>query len=158
MNIAYLAHRIPYPPNKGDKIRSYHHLRHLAQRHDVSLFAFVDDPEDLAGVGPLKEFCRNVEVVVLGRAVALARGALALAMGGSFSEGFYSSSVMAQLIASVARERPFDVAWAFSSVMAQYLDLARAPRRIADCVDVDSEKWQQYADDSKQPQRFFYGI
>ena len=41
-----LVHRIPYPPNKGDKIRSYHLLRHLSRNFQVHLGAFVDAPED----------------------------------------------------------------------------------------------------------------
>jgi hypothetical protein len=57
MRILYLAHRIPYPPNKGDKIRSYHHLRYLAQRHDIHLVAFVDAPEDERGAEALRAYC-----------------------------------------------------------------------------------------------------
>ena len=45
-DILYLTHRIPYPPNKGDKIRSWHILKHLAQRYRVHLGTFVDDPDD----------------------------------------------------------------------------------------------------------------
>ena len=55
-----LAHRIPYPPNKGDKIRSYHLLRHLAKTHRVFLGAFVDDPNDYAGVSALEQHCEQV--------------------------------------------------------------------------------------------------
>ena len=44
--LLYLTHRIPYPPNKGDKVRSFNILRHLAERHQVYLGTFVDDPDD----------------------------------------------------------------------------------------------------------------
>jgi glycosyltransferase involved in cell wall biosynthesis len=46
--LLFLAHRIPYPPTKGDKIRAWHMLEHLAARHRVSLGCLVDDPADLA--------------------------------------------------------------------------------------------------------------
>jgi len=45
-NLLYLVHRLPYPPNKGDKVRSYHLLKHLAARHRVFLGTFIDDPQD----------------------------------------------------------------------------------------------------------------
>ena len=45
-NLLYLVHRLPYPPNKGDKVRSYHLLQHLLARHRVFLGTFIDDPED----------------------------------------------------------------------------------------------------------------
>ena len=46
MKVLLLVHRLPYPPNKGDKVRSYHLLRHLARQHEVYLGTFVDDPDD----------------------------------------------------------------------------------------------------------------
>ena len=42
--LLFLAHRIPYPPTKGDKIRAWHMLDHLAARHKVDLGCLVDDP------------------------------------------------------------------------------------------------------------------
>ena len=45
-NILFLAHRIPFPPNKGDKIRSYHFLSYLTTIYNVYLGAFIDDPND----------------------------------------------------------------------------------------------------------------
>ena len=47
-NLLYLVHRLPYPPNKGDKVRSYHLLKHLAAQHRVFLGTFIDDPQDEA--------------------------------------------------------------------------------------------------------------
>ena len=158
MRIIYLAHRIPYPPNKGDKIRSYHHVRHLAERHDVSVFAFVDEAADEDGAARLREYCREVVTIRLHKPVALARGALWLAAGRSLSEGFYRSRALRHAIARAAAREPFDVAWAFSSVMAQYFAATNAPRRIVDCVDVDSEKWRQFGEDSRGPLRYAYRL
>ncbi|MFI5397429.1 MAG: TIGR03087 family PEP-CTERM/XrtA system glycosyltransferase [Candidatus Binatia bacterium] len=156
MRILYLAHRIPYPPNKGDKIRSYHHVRHLAERHEVSLFTFVDDAADEDGAARLCEVCREVVTIRLRKPVALVRGALSLGAGRSLSEGFYHWPAMRRAIARAAAREPFDVVWAFSSVMAQYLDAARARWRVVDYVDVDSEKWRQFGHDSWGPLRQAY--
>ena len=54
-SLLYLVHRLPYPPNKGDKVRSYHLLRHLAKRHRVFLGTFVDDPDDLRHVDVVRD-------------------------------------------------------------------------------------------------------
>ena len=48
MEILFLAHRIPFPPDKGDKIRSYRWLKALAARHSVHLGCFIDDRQDRA--------------------------------------------------------------------------------------------------------------
>ena len=64
-DILFLAHRIPYPPDKGDKIRSWNILRYLAERANVHLGAFVDDPDDLAHVAALEALCKSVKLVPL---------------------------------------------------------------------------------------------
>ena len=53
--LLFLAHRIPYPPQKGDKIRSWHILSHLSQRYRVHLACFIDDPDDWRHVDRLRE-------------------------------------------------------------------------------------------------------
>jgi len=158
MRILYLAHRIPYPPNKGDKIRSYHHVRYLAERHEVHLVAFVDDPADFAGGDALQEICREVVLVPLDRRRALARGALSLARGRSLSEGYFGGEAMRAAVKGVLAGRTFDVAWAFCSPMAEFLAQTNAPLRIADFVDMDSEKWLQLGAFSPIPWRWLYRL
>ena len=64
-SLVYLAHRMPYPPNKGDKIRSYHMLRFLAARYRVHVGTFVDDEDDWRHVPVLEQFCQEVFAVGL---------------------------------------------------------------------------------------------
>ena len=55
--LLFLAHRIPYPPDKGDKVRSYHFLRHLAERYRLFLGTFIDDAADLPHRARLEALC-----------------------------------------------------------------------------------------------------
>ena len=63
--LLFLAHRIPYPPDKGDKIRAWHLLRHLARRYRVHLGAFVDDPADWRHADTLAAVCASSHLVDL---------------------------------------------------------------------------------------------
>ena len=63
--LLYLVHRIPYPPNKGDKVRSFNILRQLARRHRVFLGTFVDHPDDLRHVEALSQWCEDVHAVAI---------------------------------------------------------------------------------------------
>ena len=63
--LLFLAHRIPFPPNKGDKIRSFHLLRHLSARYEIHLGAFVDDPEDWQYQDALKPYCKSIKLLPL---------------------------------------------------------------------------------------------
>src|SRR3990170_4120479 len=57
--ILFLAHRIPYPPNKGDKLRAYQVLNHWTKHHKVFLGCFIDNPEDLRHRDLLREQCAD---------------------------------------------------------------------------------------------------
>ena len=61
MRILMLAHRIPYPPHTGDKVRAYHVARHLAKGHELTLAFPIDDRADWAGLDPLRGEFRDLE-------------------------------------------------------------------------------------------------
>ena len=67
MNVLYIAHRIPYPPNKGDKLRSFNQIKALSERHAIWCAAFADDPDDRVYAALLHHWCREVCVLPLNR-------------------------------------------------------------------------------------------
>ena len=77
--LLFLCHRIPFPPNKGDKIRSYQLLRHLARRYAVQLATFVDDRADRGHLRALEGLCDDVRAIELAPAVARVRSLTARA-------------------------------------------------------------------------------
>src|SRR5258707_4986985 len=78
MNILYLAHRIPYPPNKGEKIRAFHQIQQLAKTHAVYLACLIDEEEDWQFVPKLETCCAAVDVVARQRLTFLWQNARAL--------------------------------------------------------------------------------
>jgi sugar transferase (PEP-CTERM/EpsH1 system associated) len=158
MRILYLAHRVPYPPNKGEKTRVYHHLRHLSASHEVHLLSSVDDPAEAAGADALRRFCRSVELVRLRHAPALARAAAALLGGGSLSAAYFDAGALRRAVERAAARGPFDLAWASSSAAAVHLEGARPRRRIVDFIDIDSEKWREFARFTGLPVAWAYRV
>ncbi len=158
MNILYLAHRIPYPPDKGDKLRAYRHLEHLSRRHRVWCACFIDQESDVEHVDALRRICVDVAAVPLNRRSAMFRGAVGLLRGSTVTESFYRDPAMNEVLERWASAVRFDVVVAFSSSMAGYAKGIRARRRVLDLCDCDSEKWLAYARASYGPMRFVYGI
>ena len=147
--ILFLAHRIPYPPDKGDKIRSWHFLDGLADRSTVHLGAFVDDETDWAHEPTLRQRCGEVCLRALPPRLATARSTLGLLSGEPLTLPYYRDRVLSQWVRDVAIRRRIDGVFVFSSSMAQYATPAlvgRSTRRVLDLCDVDSDKWRQYAD------------
>jgi len=143
--LLFLAHRLPYPPTKGDKVRSHHLLRHLAHRYRVVLGSFIDDPQDWQHVEALGALCAEVHVEPIVRWSRRIRSARALLTGEALTLPYFHSSALDEWVKDVVRRERIERAFVFSSPMAQYvLDLPRM-RSIVDFVDLDSAKWGDYA-------------
>ncbi len=144
--ILFLSHRIPYPPNKGDKIRSWNFLKHLASRHDVSLASFFDDPDDLRHAEILRDICVDCYLEPIARSPLQWRNLSAFGQRKPITLTHYHSRAMRDHVATLTAQRP-DVIFAFSGAMTQYMTDGLSPgtRAIVDFADVDSDKWLQYA-------------
>lgn len=145
MRIMFLVHRVPYPPNKGDKIRALWELKSLAGKHEIDLFAFYDAPEDRESVDQLRPFCRECYVEPLSWWGSRLRALAAALRGRPFTTAFFQSSRMAKRIHDALASRNYDAVLIFSSSMAQYVENETGLARVLDMVDVDSAKWADYA-------------
>jgi sugar transferase (PEP-CTERM/EpsH1 system associated) len=157
MNILYLAHRIPYPPNKGDKIRSWNELRYLAARHTVHLGCLADAPEDLTHVTTLRPLVESLEVAPLAPRRARLASLAALATGGPLSVRYFASTRLRRYVESVLSRGRLDAVLVFSSPMAAYVWDVPLPR-VMDFCDVDSDKWSQYAKRAPHALRPVYAL
>lgn len=154
--LLFLVHRIPYPPTKGDKVRSYNLLRYLAGRYRVHLGAFVDDAADFAHAPALRELCGECHLVRLNPALARVKSLIGLASGEPLTLPYYRSASMSRWVKQVLHATPVDGVLVFSSAMAQYVMSATGVPRVADLVDVDSDKWRQYAATRSWPYSAIY--
>ena len=145
-NLLLLVHRIPYPPNKGDKIRSYNLLKHLAQHYRVYLATFVDDADDWQHVPRVKALCAEAHFASLNPKLARVRSLGALLGNRSLSLDYYRDRALKNWVDDVIRREKISRIVVFSSAMAQYAEAYPEARRVVDFVDVDSDKWRQYAE------------
>jgi sugar transferase (PEP-CTERM/EpsH1 system associated) len=158
-NLLYLVHRLPYPPNKGDKVRSYHLLKHLTQQHRVFLGTFVDDPSDEAYVDTVRALCPDLHVASLNPRRSKVRSLIGLLTQQSLSERYYQNTSMQAWVNQTLARHQFDAIVIFSSVMAQYVPTRSStdsPPMLVDFVDVDSAKWTQYAPQHRWPLSWLY--
>lgn len=152
MRILLLTHRPPFPPDKGDKIRSFHLLEHLAQRHEVHLATLVDDPADLAHLPQLAARVRSLAHARIDGPLRRPLAALALLAGRSASVAYFHSGDLQRQVDAVLGSVEVDCVFAYSSPMAEYVLRSRHARgrlaralKVIDYVDVDSAKWADYA-------------
>jgi len=163
--ILYLAHRIPYPPNKGDKIRSFNEVKHLGKFCTIDLICFADNPGDMKYRKKLESFCNRVKVIPLDTLAATLRGAISLALGKTISQGYFYKKEFQRVFDNWTSETLYDSIVCFSSPMAEYVfnsqsfsgSTARGSL-VMDFCDLDSDKWLQYARESGFPKRILFNM
>lgn len=151
--VLFLAHRVPFPPDRGDKIRGYHILQYLAQRRPVHLLAFADDPRDLEPTADARAMTASVRVVRRNKG-QLRSAAEALATGRPASLAAFHNPAMHDAVAELLATRPIETIHVFSSQMAQYVPARTTARIVMDFCDVDSAKFAAYAEDARGPMRW----
>lgn len=145
MRVLYLCHRVPYPPNKGDKIRAFHELQAIAARHEVDLFTLADCAGDLKAQKPLHQYCRYVDIVPLNPTWARLRTLPLIVTQQPLSVSYFYSAELDRQIRKATIHRSYDRIFVYCSSMAQYVRGVYDVPTLMDIVDVDSDKWVQYA-------------
>lgn len=156
--LLFLCHRIPYPPNKGDKIRSFHLLHHLAQYFDIHLATFIDDPADKPWISNVRKYCKSAVFLDLSKQRATLRSLRAFVSNAPLSIPYYADKGMQEWVDSTLKEHGIRHVLVFSSSMAQYVMNSGVSfeRKVLDFVDIDSDKWQQYAEQQSWPKSWVY--
>ncbi len=155
-NLLFLVHRIPYPPNKGDKIRSFNFLKGLANHYNIHLAAFIDDPDDWQYVAKVESLTMTSVFVKLNSSVAKIKSFSGLLTNKALSLPYYRSNQVQNWVDKTIAENNIKKVFIYSSVMAQYVEKYSHLNVIVDFVDVDSDKWLQYSKKSSWPMSWVY--
>jgi sugar transferase (PEP-CTERM/EpsH1 system associated) len=157
-NLIFISHRIPWPLNKGEKIRGWNVIQHLRREFDVHLGCVVDDPADMAHADRLREACASVGAFPIDRTRQKIRALLHARPGKPLMPDFYYSPALHRWVNETMARVEMDIVYIYSVAMGPYaLRLKRPqlglPRLILDAQDIDSEKWTEYAATARLPMR-----
>ncbi len=154
--LLFISHRVPYPPDKGERVRAFNEIVAMSEHFRVTLAALSHGRADMAAAQELQRWCENILVAPAGGKGGLIRGALSLLAGGSVTEGYFRSRRLRKLIAAESAREPFALVMGYSSSTLPYVLAAAAFARVIDLVDVDSAKWSGYAEAAIWPKSWLY--
>lgn len=150
-DLLFVSHRIPFPPDKGEKIRGHNLIRHLAKTYRVHLGCLVDNPDDMQHVAYLRTLCANVGAFQIDKRLQKLKALARFRPGRPLMLDYYWHPDLRRWVDRIVADHDIEVAYIFCTAMAPYaLDL-RCPARILDMQDIDSEKWAIYARNSAWP-------
>lgn len=152
-DLLFLAHRIPYPPDKGDKIRAWNIFRYLARTHRMHLGCFIDDRADRQHLATLRSQCVDLLCLPIHPRVQRVRSLLRARRGQPLSLGYFHDARLQRWVDAKLAAGAMAGVYVFSSAMAKYVMHAHGVPRVLDMVDVDSEKFTAYAQTARFPAR-----
>jgi len=145
MNVLYVCHRFPFPPNRGGKIRPYNMIRHLSAHHNVAVASIArssQEAEEGRGIAP---HCARFEMALVNKRTQVLRMAARLLTKTPSSMGWFYSPALARRIAGLLDTTRFDLIFVHCSSVAQYVAHVHGIPKILDFGDMDSQKWLEYA-------------
>lgn len=154
MRILFLSQRVPYPPNRGDKITTWRLVERLRRAHRVHVVAFAHDEDDLAAARRLHDMGVPTIAVPLDLRAAKLRSLPLLATSKALTLGVYGSVRLQAAVDELAPQT--DLAYAYSSSMGAFLERHARLKRVMHFAELDSDKWRQYAARSRFPMRQVY--
>jgi sugar transferase (PEP-CTERM/EpsH1 system associated) len=155
--ILFIVHRAPWPPDRGDRIRSWHMFEALAKLAPVHVAALADNDADAeAARTKMAPLCKSlaIEARNVSRPLALVQAVL---HGAPVSNRLFRSGALARHVDTLIAQGAISHIVAFSGQMAQYLPARFDGPVLMDFVDVDSAKFATYAEqDRRQPLNWVY--
>jgi hypothetical protein len=126
MNILFIVHRIPYPPDKGDKIRSFHEIKYLSKNHNLYLAFLVDNRKDLAYLEELRKYCVAFDYDVISHRWQKIKSLPYLLTDKPLSVPYFYSNKLQDAIDKRLEKTSIDTIICFSSPMGEYIFKSRA--------------------------------
>lgn len=155
-NLLYLVHRLPFPPNKGDKVRSYNILKYLSVKYNVFLGTFIDDMDDRIHVDVVRDMCSGLHVSEINPFYSKIKSLKGIILNNSLTVNYYDNSNLTSWVKDEILSKNIKTIVVFSSVMAKFIPDVPGLNVVVDFVDVDSVKWSSYSSQHRWPMSWLY--
>jgi polysaccharide biosynthesis protein PslH len=158
MRIFFVCQRVPFPPDRGDKITTFNEIRHLSMAHEVHVFCLADGSRDLDNISGLTNYVRSVTAVPVTRWRSRLRSLTALMTGEPLSVAAFNEKYLHNEIREQFAALKPDLIMVYSCNVAQYAEEFPQVPRLMQFAELDSSRWGQYAKRSPIPLRWIYAI
>ena len=127
MKILFLSLRCPYPPHRGDRIRSYNFIKQLSKQHEVTLAYFAESEIDIESATHLEPFCERVEWVRFHRSFAFLNTGIHCLSRCPLQLHYWYAPQMRRKIDQILAQDRFELIHAHLFRMGQYVAELQGP-------------------------------
>lgn len=151
MKILFISPRVPYPPIKGDKLRTYHFIKRLSKKHDIDLCTFYENKEELVGLEEMKKYCSEVRSVFLPKHQAYVNILRTCYNLLPFQVNYYYSKSMEREIFELTMANTYDIVYISLQRMMLYADYVKSGKIVLDRIDALSLNMKRRAENERNP-------
>ncbi len=156
MNILFLTHRFPCPPDRGDRIRSYHIIKFLSKRHNIFLASVDESIPSSIHLNCMKEFCKAVIFYQIPRKKQMLKACCYLPTCVPLSLPLFYNRRLYKDVKNLLSKEKIDLIFTYCVSMAPYTEEFSDIPKVIDFIDSDSQKWLDYAATTKSIYKFIY--
>ena len=155
-DLLFVSHCLPYPPDKGEKIRAFNVIRHLSRHHRVHLGCLMDRSDDASHLEALREWCVSAEGFRIDRRRQKLTAVARIRPGRPLMLDYYRHDGLHAWVRRTIADRSLDLAYVYTVAMMPYAAVWRSGPLVLDATDIDSEKWTTYAATAAWPMRLVW--
>jgi sugar transferase (PEP-CTERM/EpsH1 system associated) len=158
MRIFFICQRVPFPPERGDKITTFNEVRHLSTKHEVHVFCLADGRRDLDNISGVRRYAQSVTAVPVIGWTSKFRAFAAMFTGEPLSVAAFNEKGLHSAIKQKFVELRPDLVMVYSCNVAQYAEHFPQVPRIMQFAELDSSRWGQFARRTRPPLRWVYAV
>lgn len=158
MKILFVCHRLPFPPNRGGKIRPFNMIQHLSRKHEVVVASLAETEQELRDGAGLEKHCAEVIAELLPKPVRWRQACMALFTQEPSSVAYFRSKELHRKVQHKLREQKMDCVIVHCAFVAQYVIGWEGGFRWLDYGDLDSGKWAEYGEHRSFPLSLGYRL
>lgn len=155
-NLIFISHRFPYPPVKGEKIRGWNLIRHMAKDWNVHFGCLIDDPADWQHLDTVRPFCADLACFPIDKRIQKWKSLAKIRPGRPLMLDYYHHAGLQDWVRRTMAATPMDIVYIYSTAMAPYVLPTKRHGLVLDMQDVDSEKWTEYARHASIPMKWIW--
>ncbi len=158
MKILFLSSRIPYPPDRGDKVRSLFILQTLAALGELSLVCLVQPDTDRASMEHLSSILPEVHYIPHGKKRSFVNLLGNIIAKLPFQVAYYHNTQLSKLLSKLFAEKQYDVIYTHLIRMAPYVKHSGKAKVILDYTDCISMEYKRSLKHRNLLMKLFFSI
>ncbi|RLD44575.1 MAG: hypothetical protein DRI86_07190 [Bacteroidetes bacterium] len=157
MKLLIITSRVPWPLDKGDKLRIYHQIRYLSKTYEIELIALSSNSNNDIAIAELSKYCGKINFLHINRLASFLGVVNAFFGNRPLQIGYFYNSNTNNKIQKIIAESKADFVFGQLIRVAEYIRYTKI-HKVLDLQDAFSKGLERRAAKAKGFRKFILNI